>query len=260
MKKLWLALFPIILCPSLSACQDKEHSITPIHVIGEDTKGLSITSQEFEYLYRSGQEFAVEFYSPYCSHCEELNPKLEKYMSETKNLIYRFDLTKFDSTEEKNEFIARYSNVIVDEYVPAIRFVKNGQLTYEVESTKFDSYTKLRQTLNGHFLSSHINISSSKKTMDEYTKNKSTYLVYAYDMLSLSSVKYASNYIINQSFAKKEMPVLLLNCKDFDSSEYNLIKSNYGIQYDTFVAKIENNELTKIADFSANDFDYTEFF
>ena len=96
--------------------------------------------------------------------------------------------------------------------------------------------------------------------MDEYTKNKSTYLVYAYDMLSLSSVKYASNYIINQSFAKKEMPVLLLNCKDFDSSEYNLIKSNYGIQHDTFVAKIENNELTKIADFSANDFDYTEFF
>ena len=260
MKKLLLCLFPIILCPSLSACQDKAHSITPIHILGDETHGIEIAPENFALLYESGHQFAVEFYSPYCSHCEELNPKIEKYISETKNLIYRFDLTKFESTEKQKEFIAKYSNVITDEYVPAIRFVSQKTLTYEVDSSKFDSYKKLRQIMNGHFLSSHINIASSKKSVDEYLNNKNTYIVYAYDLSCDSSINLAGKDIVTQSLTNKDMPVLLLNFKDFDISEYETIKQKYGASNNNFIAKVDNNEVTKVADYTASDFNFSEFF
>ena len=259
MKKLLLFVFPLILCPSLSACQDKEHSITPIHILADENKGIELTAKDFATLYEAGQEFAVEFYSPYCSHCEELSPKIEKYMSETKNLIYRFDLTRFETLDLQKEFIKKYSNVITDEYVPAIRFVSNKSLTYEVESTKFESYTKLRQTLNGHFLSSHLNIASSKKAIDEYLSNKISYIVYAYDLDNETSINIASKNIINQAFEKKDMPVLLLNCRDFDENEYKEIVSKYSASCDHFIAKVDNKELIKVADYTASDFNFSEF-
>ena len=259
MKKLLLFLFPIILCPSLSACQDKTHSITPIHVLGDETQGIEITPDHFAKLYESGHQFAVEFYSPYCSHCEELNPKIEKYMSETKNLIYRFDLTKFETLDEQEEFISKYSNVITDEYVPAIRFISQKTLTYEVESSKFESYTKLRRILNGHFLSSPINIASSKKSVDEFLKNKSSYLVYGYDLDNESSISLAAKNIITQGFVSKDIRVLLLNFKDFDTSEYETIKNYYGALSNNFIARVDNNETIKVADYTASDFNFSDF-
>lgn len=259
MKKLLLCLFPIILCPSLSACQDKAHSITPIHILGDETHGIEITPENFALLYESGHQFAVEFYSPYCTHCEELNPKIEKYISETKNLIYRFDLTKFESIEKQKEFIAKYSNVITDEYVPAIRFISQKALTYEVDSSKFDSYKKLRQIMNGHFLSSHINIASSKKSVDEFLKNKSSYLVYGYDLDNESSISLAAKNIITQGFALKDIRVLLLNLKDFDTSDYETIKNHYGALSNNFIARVDNNEIIKVADYTASDFNFSDF-
>lgn len=259
MKKNWLILLPLFLCPSLSACQDKTHSITPIHILGDETKGIEITPDNFALLYESGHPFAVEFYSPYCSNCEELNPKIEKYMSETKNLIYRFDITKFTTIDEQKEFITKYSNVITSEYTPSIRFIKNKSLTYEVESSKFDSYTKLRQSLNGHFLSSHINIASSKKSFDEFLNNKSSYIVYAYDLNHEFSINLVSQDIVNQSFMEKDIAVLLLNLKDFDVSEYETIKTKYGATNNIFIARVDENKITKVADYTASDFNFSDF-
>lgn len=259
MKKNWLILLPLFLCPSLSACQDKTHSITPIHILGDETKGIEITPDNFALLYESGHPFAVEFYSPYCSNCEELNPKIEKYMSETKNLIYRFDITKFATIDEQKEFITKYSNVITSEYTPSIRFIKNKSLTYEVESSKFESYTKLRRILNGHFLSSHINIASSKKSVDEFLKNKSSYLVYGYDLDNESSISLAAKNIITQGFASKDIRVLLLNLKDFETSDYEKIKNHYGASNNSFIARVDNNETIKVADYTASDFNFSDF-
>lgn len=259
MKKVLLFIFPIILCPSLSACQDRAHSITPIHVLGDETKGIELTPEHFSLMYESGHQFAVEFYSPYCSNCEGLNPKIEQYMSETKNLIYRFDITNFQGDYERDEIIAKYANIITDEYVPAIRFISQKSLTYQVESSKFDSYKKLRQTLNGHFLSSHINIASSNKSVDEFLKNKTTYIAYAYDLNNQSSISIASQNIINQSFVKKDIPVLLLNSKDFSNSDYETIKQKYNAVSNNFIARVENNEIKKVADYTTSDFNFSEF-
>ena len=247
MKKILFFILPILIAPSISACQDKAHSIVPIHVMSGETKGIEINGSEFAYLVESGQPFAMEFYSPYCSHCEDLRPNLEKYMDETKNLIYRFDLTKL-TKEETDNFTSKYPDILPDTYVPALRFVKNGKLTYSVDGNKFNSYKSLRQILNQHFLSSHVNIVSSKETFEEYLKLKDSYLIYNYNLDNLKSVEIASKHLITTEFTNKNMPVLLVNSKEFVDNSFDSVKQFYSTDIDSFVALVSDQKVTKIAD------------
>ena len=257
MRKLLIVLLPIVMMSTLTACQDKEHSIIPIHIIGNEVKGIEITGPEFKTLIESGQHFVVEMYSPYCTHCEELNPMIDAYMSETKNLIYRFDVTKL-SNEEQDSYIAKYPDVFPDAYVPAIRFVKDKHLTYEVSSSKFDSYKSLRLNLNQHILSSHINMTSSELTFTEYANNRSEYLVYTYDLLNEKSINIAASNIITNDFQNKNIAVLLVNSRDL-AENFAKVQSYYGTELSHFVAMIKDQKVTKIADYTADDFDFTSF-
>ncbi len=260
MKKLLFLLLPIMLTPSLSACQDTAHSIIPIHTTFDETKFVEINTIIFEDLVESGQQFAVEFYSPYCTHCEELNPKLEKYVKETNNLIYRFDLSKLDK-EGLDALIKKYPDVLPDQYVPAIRFVSDSHLTYEVDSVKFESYKKLRQILNQHFLSSHINLVSSTAGYNGFVGNYSSYLVCRYDLYNKFSVKFVTEALMTKEMEKKNIPILLLNSTDFDNSEYLALTDEYNQKAGSlnFVAIVKNGEKTKVADYLADDFNFTSF-
>ena len=257
MKKITLFFLPIVLAPCFSACQDKEHSIIPIQIVSSEIKSIELDNISFENLVESGQQFAVEFYSPYCIHCEELNPKINAYMYETKNLIYRFDLTRIEK-EKLNEYIAKYPDILPDEYVPAIRFIKNKKLTYEVDSAKFESYNSLRRILNQHFLSSHINIVSSKAGFEEYQSMRSSFLAFFYDLDDQQSIRFAADHLITSDFQNKNMPVLLVNCRDF-GEDFPFIKNYFVSDYSTVIAKVDDQKVTKIANYTADDFSFSSF-
>ena len=242
----------------MSACQDKAHSILPIHVTGNENTGIELGVKEFEILVESGQGFAIEFYSPYCGHCEELAPKLEKYMASTRNLIYRMDMSVFETSEEYQAFAEKHRNIIVDDYVPAIRFVSGGELTYDVSSNKFDSYTALNNILNKHVLSSHINIVSSKTSFDEFLKMRDTYLAFSYDLTDAVSINYAAKNIITQQMVNKDIPILLLDSKDI-KEDYESIKSFYHSEDDAFISLVKNGNVEKTADYRTDGFDIYSF-
>ena len=257
MKKRLLVLFPILLCPTLTACQDTAHSITCINVGFSDQISIELSIENFENLVASKQPFAVEFYSPYCGHCEDLEELVNKYIDQTRNLIYRCDLSVLNS-EEFEEFKAKYSDIIVDNYVPALRFVNDGHLTFDVSRAKFESYTALRSILSKHFLSSHLTMVSTKEGFDKYLESKATYVAFAYDLDNINSLTKATSYLINQDFAKTDWNVLLLNCKDF-AANLGEIKNYYNTELDTFIVKMKNGQVEKIADYSASDFNFDSF-
>ena len=260
MKKFWILLLPVFIAPSISACQDKAHSIIPIHTTFNNSKLCSLNFIEFENIMESGQQFAIEFYSPYCSHCEELNPKLEKYVEETNNLIYRLDLTTLTDRDVK-KFTEKYPTVLPDTYVPAIRFVSDKQLTYEVENTKFESYSKLRRSLNQHFLTSRINIVTSDFSYSSFLANYSTFIVCRYNLIDEKSLNFVSKNLITNEMYKKDIPVLLLNSSKFDQNQYYLIADEYihMAGSNDFIAMVKDGKKIKAADFLASDFDFNSF-
>ena len=260
MKKLFLALLTAFLTPTISACQDKAHSIMPIHTTFSDVKFCSLEKKEFRNIMDSGQEFAIEFYSPFCSHCKELEPQLEKYTKETNNLIYRFDLSVL-THEETEELTKLYPDVLPDSYVPAIRFVSNKHLTYEVENTKFESYRKLRQSLNGHFLTSRVNIVDNDLSYSSFVANYKSYVVCRYNLENKNSLAFVSNYLLSNEMYKKGMPVLLLNSAKFDSYQYFVITEEYNKIADSydFVAIVKDSKIIKAANYFADGFDFNSF-
>ena len=257
MKKSLLALLPIFLMPTITACQDVEHSIVPINIAFDDEVNVELTIDNFKALVDNKQQFVVEFYSPYCGHCEDLAVLTKKYMEETRNLIYQCDLSVLDEIGY-NELKASYQDIFVDDYIPAIRFIKDGHLTFDVSRNKFDSYTALRSILNKHFLSSRINIVSSLKAFNTYKSQRSTHLAFAYDLDNSESLNFAANHLITSEFTKTDWAVSLLNCRDFEE-DFAEIKNYYGASIDTFIAISKDGKITKIADYTASDFDFNSF-
>lgn len=258
MKKLLLISVLFCLAPAVSACQDTEHSIMPIHIVGEEANGIELSVSNFETLVASGQDFAAKFYSPYCAHCEELTPKVTKYQQETSNLIYSLDLSVFETAEAYQTFADKYRDIFVDDYVPAIRFISKGTLTYDVSRNKFDSYTALKNILNKHFLSSYVSVVSSKSAFDSYITSNSTFILFTYDFSDADSIKFTSEQLLTKEAQKTKMPILLLNIKDINESFVD-IKNSYQIQEDSFIALIKNGQKEKVGDFHQTNFDLNAF-
>ena len=260
MKKIWLILLPVFMAPSISACQDKAHSIIPIHTTFSSEKFCTLDALEFENIMESGQQFAIEFFSPYCSHCEELNPKLEKYTNETNSLIYRLDLTTLTDSDIK-KFTEKYPSVLPDIYVPAIRFVSNKQLTYEVENAKLESYSKLRLSLNQHFLTSRVNIVTDENSYSSFFSNYSKFVVCRYDLTNEKSLKMVSDNLLTNEMYKKDIPVLLLNSSKFDLIQYLHIAEEYQQMAGSndFIAMVKDGKTIKAADYLASDFNFNNF-
>ena len=63
MKKFLLLLLPIALMPSITACQDKAHSIVAINTADKTYKYVDITSLQFERLMDQKQSFFIEFFT-----------------------------------------------------------------------------------------------------------------------------------------------------------------------------------------------------
>ena len=256
MKKYLLFLPIILLVPSISACQDTEHSVVAINNLDHEPVFIELSKQQLKNLIDNKQNFLLEFYSPYCGHCVDLAELLTKYVNETDKTIYRFDL----STIETDEFITwnnEYPDIFVNQYVPSLRFIKNGKLTYEVSSEKHESYRALRSILNNHFISSDIYISSDLRTVNEFENEYEESVIYAYDLDNPTSVKIASENIITKSFAVK-YDVLLLN-KTQMGSEFKILKQHYNVDFDTFIIKIENEKWTAL-DYSTSSFNFADLF
>ena len=135
--------------------------------------------------------------------------------------------------------------------VPTLSFVKEGELTYTVDANKHDSYTGLKKILNKHFISSNIEIVSTKTGFDSYCLKHSDYVAYSYDLSSNKSIELAAKDIIIESVASSKKNILLLN-KDVFADSFDEIIAHYGVSTESFSIQVKNKEVKKTIDYQTD--------
>lgn len=252
MRKSLILFIPLILAPCLSACQDKEHSIIAIKNIDESFHFVELDVEQTKKLVESKQCFALECYTDYCVHCKNLEPLLKKYVEKNNNVIYRLNFGVFESSEDFQKQLGNiYPSIFKEAAVPQILFIKGGELTYEVNSNKFSSYTALEKILNKHFISSNITLINSLDSLKEYEKSNSKYVSFMYDTTDDRSLKMSASHIVNQEIASSKKPLVLINKASFNENLTDLL-SFFNSSTITF-ASYKNGGEIKTIDYTSED-------
>ena len=251
MKKYYVLPILLVLAPSLSACQDTKHSIVAINNMG--TNGLvEIDKGDLLKLIESGQQFVLEQYSPSCSHCKTLKPILDKYAIKSKKTVYTCDMFGLEEEEFMQYYHDPHPDIFSDYYTPRIQFIKEGKLTYEVNSAKFSSYNALKTIMDKHFFSSKIYMVQSEEEFTAYTEANKNYIAFMYDQDDEKSLSLATNYIVTNEVAKAKKPIVLINFINYQGN-LDTLYTKFGVDYYAFASLVKDGEVTKTIDWSTAD-------
>ena len=251
MKKVILCLLTTILIPALSACQDKSHSVISINVNSKYDSYVELNINSLKNLIESGQDFILESYSPTCGHCEDLKEKLDKYIKQENQTIYRMDLSTL-TQDEMNHLESTYPDIYPNSYVPSINFVKDKKLTYTIDPYKFDNYKTVTSNIKNHSIKSTITIVNSYEAFEEYVTNEDHYLVFAYDLENFDSLRQAKEQLICNKILKEKINVLLINNQQIDSRLIDVCQY-FNTEVVHFASVIENNAQKKTINYLEDD-------
>ena len=165
-------------------------------------------------------------------------------------LIYKLDLSTLENEETFNQKLHdKYSDIFPNAYVPAIRFIKDGHLTYEVNATKFGSYSALSNIMKKHFISSNFSIVESATSFNIYLQEHKDFYTIAYDLDNPRSLEVTAKYLLTNENAKNKKNVLLVNKVGFDGNITGVLPHE-GDEPETFLAYIDvSNDKMKITDY-----------
>ena len=244
MKKLSLLLFPVMMLPILTSCKDVEHSAISIK---RSTGFVSLTMNQLENLINSKQSFALEMYTDWCSHCVDLEPLLVEYVEKENQTIYRLNVNDWES-ETFAYYQEKYPSIFKGTYVPNIRFIKDGQLTYEVDNTKFAKYSSLSKIMNKHYIDSNITMIGSYDAFEAYKNSHSNYIVMVYELDDILSLELSAKYLITSEVAKAKKDIILLNKTEI-ANDFARFTTYFGVDYNSFASLIKYNQIEKTIDY-----------
>ena len=244
MKKLAWLLFPVMLMPTITGCKDVAHSVVSIN---RDNGMIDLTIEQLENLITSKQDFVIEIYTDYCSHCTDLKPILDEYVEENNRLIYRMNISDW-SNELFNQYNEKYPFVFKDFYVPSIRYIKNNQLTYEVDSNNFSTLKKLSKNMESHFVDSNITMITSWSGFQRYKADHQNYVAMLYDLNNSISLTLAAKHIINKDVAQAKKNIILLNKTEI-AEEIGDFAAFFKTDTISFASLVQDGEITKTIDY-----------
>ena len=264
MKKIKLLFFPAVLVCCLSSCStiDKEHSILPllnyeVSVIGADNDrdyldfAYEITPFRLHELLDHEASFPLYVYGEYCSHCENFKPILGKYIKNTKRQFYKCTF----ATEEEYNFVVKDYPEIFANYVgtPAMFFIEQGKLTYQVANGKFASYNAFATIVNKHFFSGNIYTVNSLEGLRYYLNDYKNTFIYCYDDASDVSIELYKT-IYEKMKGNEKRDVLILNKNEISDVNYQAICDYLDFYVDDiFAMYIDGDKQEKTADYTVND-------
>lgn len=252
MNKILKLLFPIILLPTITACQDKAHSVIAINAINSDSAFIEVSVDQLGSLIDSKQQFILEMYTTTCSHCKDLEVLLRSYVQKTGKAIYRLQADGVEREELYAKVLDKYPEIFPERYVPTIKYIKDGVLTYNVNSNKFGTYNGLSKILNNHFLSSNIFIANSLEEYESFAGNNGNHLIFSYDMDTKSSLEFANQYLVSSDFVKTKKTAILVNKSTF-ADKFADFCTKYTDGNEKFFSAIKDGEIVKTIDYTSAD-------
>ena len=263
MKKIKLLFFPAILACCLSSCStiDKEHSILAcinyeVSTIGADNDrgyvdfSYEITPFRLHELLDHEASFPLYVYGEYCSHCDNFKPILGKYIKNTGRQFYKCTFT----TQEEYDFVVNDYPEIFANYIgtPAMFFIENGKLTYQVANGKFSSYNAFATIVNKHFFSGNLYTVNTLDGLKYYLNDHKNTLIYCYDDASEVSIELHKT-IYEKMKDNKSKDVLILNKNEISDTNYQAICGYFDLYVDDiFAIYVNSNEQQKTADYTVN--------
>ena len=243
MRKL-LPLLPLIaLTGSISGCSSLKQSVVSINCAESKFTFVELNIDQLVNLIESKQQFMLETYSPYCIHCNKLNPILEEYSQKTKKVLYRVDLTQIETEEEFNERLGnKYPDIFPDSLVPNVSFISDGKLTYNINANKYESYAAFSTIANKLWIKSNITLINDMTGFEAYKSANNNYVAFAYNLNDSQSLKIANDYLITKDNAKSKKPILLINQASF-AVDFTEICTYFNSSATSFMARVNNNEI-----------------
>ena len=241
MRKLIYILPLIALTGSVSGCTSLKQSVVSINCVSSQETFVELSIDNLINLIESKQQFLLESYSPYCSHCKDLEPILEEYSQKNKKVIYRVDLTQVETEEEFNEKLGnKYPDIFSDALVPSVSFIGDGKLTYHINPNKYDSYAAFSTIANKLWIKSNITLVNDKNGFEVYKSSHDKYIAFAYNLNDSKSLEITNNYLVTKQIAKAKTPILLLNQASF-ATDFAEICQYFGSDATSFMARVNNN-------------------
>ena len=251
MKKILTLLVPLFLAPTLCACQDTQHSIVAFKTATNNYSYVEINKDQVINLLESKQGFLLELYSPTCKSCEEIEPKLKKYVEETQNVIYKLNLMKVSEEDFEQELKENYPDIFTDRFVPQMMFIKDSRLTFNFNPNRLLSYSPAKNVLNRHFIDSSITLVNNFDEFLLLNEKNGKYLLATYDLDDQDTLSYTNKYIANDEVLKAKKPVFLINKASF-AEEFSKITTFFDTDKSSFIA-VRNGDEKKTADMDVDD-------
>ena len=263
MKKIKFLFLPLLAISSLSSCNqiDKEHSILPF--LNYDSKAIGADSNEdyLKYTYEitpfrlhelldHQATFPLYLYGEYCIHCNNFKPILGQYIKNTHRQFYKCTF----KTEEEYNFVVNDYPEVFKNYTgtPSMLFIKDGELTYQVANTKFQSYEAFATIVKKHFYEGNLYTIDSLDGLKYYLNDYKDTFIYCYDDASNVSIEIFKT-IYDKMLNNKSQNLLILNKNEILEENYKDICDYLELHIDDiFAINVTNGELTKTADYTAD--------
>lgn len=238
MKNSKLFVLPLLFVTSLASCSgfDAEHSIVPMlnydsikFNLGGETWYETDTDRLFN-LIDNKYSFVLEIYQNSCIHCQEFEVHLKDYIRNNHYQFYRLGLNTSAERENFNVLTQTFPEVF-ENFVgtPAVYFIDQGKLTYEVSSNKFDSYAAFAKMADKHFFPNHMYSVSTIDGLNAYLEDFSSSFIYMMDPSSIVSSEIFN--LIHECKKDSDKNVLMIDYSSIDDENYAQIcaRLNVGI-------------------------------
>ena len=189
-------------------------------------------------LIESKQEYILMFTREGCSACNEFKPVLDKYIKESKQLVYRYDISSSDFT---TEFIPKYCDSFFPnkEVLTPTIFVSDGENISKLDNNRFKTKpmfkVMMRKTLYETNVYSFTRFAPLKSFMDE-NKESTIYL------LDRNVTKAVNSYNeIKENLYKSESKSIVVEMSFMNETNLNQVKSYFNIDVVTDLITINHS-------------------
>lgn len=238
MKKRRLLLSVLLTSMLLTSCASF-NGATPAYRNGD----LYYTTVEYPNLFRdvnaetmsslieSKTDYIVLFSQKGCSSCEEFDPVIKGYINNTKQVVYKYDISSADFV---SEFLPKYYESFFPEkkiITPSL-FIGNSEGKVEqLSNNMFKTTLMLTNMMKEHLYETEVYNFSRLNAFKRFMQETSEFSMFTYDSRSESAVKAYNNYIY-QNIVKSNKKSAILDIKFF--SETDLVGLKELLNTDSF--------------------------
>ena len=233
MKKARLVLSLLFISTLLGGCTGFKGS-TPvfkngdlIYPVSDDPYRLrDINFEGMESLINSKAEYIVLFSQKGCSSCEEFKPVIEKYVKNTNQVIYQYEVTSQDFV---GEFLPKYKDKFFptgEIYTPSLFLGSERSNVEQLPNNMFKTTLMLTNMMKEHVYETEVYTFSRITPFKNYVKNVAEFDAYLYDRNIEEHVS-AFNLFVHDDIVKSSRKSAILDLAFMSNEDIALIKDYF---------------------------------